>query len=215
MLPRGRPPVVFRMEVERELTNEDLFRFQVMNDQPLQSAPIIQRLREVHQRAARLVAAGKSHVEVGIETGRSAQRIGDLCRDPAFKELVEYYRTQIEEVEIVSAAIAFRDYADINDLARGEILGRLEDPTKIKDVPIDELRRLMTDTGDRTHMPPKTAAPIVSIPTKITFNMGKRDIRPKDENGILIEHDEHDEHDDVNGNLEVEFEQQDRKLDGE
>ena len=195
------------MEVERELTNEDLFRFQVMNDQPLQSAPIIQRLREVHHRAARLVAAGMDHTKVGIETGRSAQRIGDLCRDPAFKELVEYYRTQIEEVDIVSAAIAFRDYADINDLARGEILGRLEDPAKIKDVPIDELRRLMTDTGDRTHMPPKTAAPVVSIPTKITFNMGKRDIRPKDENGLLIEHDDGD----VNDNLEVEFERQDEE----
>ena len=186
MLPkRGRPPVVFMMTVERELNSADIFGLATMNDQPLTAPPVIQRLREIHHRAARLVASGKAMTEVAIDVGRSPQRIMDLCRDPAFKELIEYYKTQIEEVEVVGAAIAFRDYADINDLARGEILGRLEDPTKIKDVPIDELRRLMVDTGDRTHTPPKTTTPTVNTPTKITFIMGNRDIRPKD---LVIEH---------------------------
>jgi hypothetical protein len=181
------------MTVERHLTSDDLFRFVAVNDHPLTSPPIVQRLREVHQRAARLVAAGKSDVEVGIEVGRSAQRIGDLKRDPAFADLVEYYRTQIEEIDLSGAALAYRDYADINDLARGEIIQRLEDPTKMKDIPIDELRRLMVDTGDRTHTPIKNATPIANPPVKITFNMGKRDIRPKDDEGLVIEHQDQDD----------------------
>lgn len=181
MLPkRGRPPVVFMMTVERELTQGDIFGLEIMNDQPLTAAPTLQRLREIHHRAARKVAAGLSLVEVGIEVGRSAKRIGDLCQDPAFKELVEYYRTQIEEVDLMGARIAYADYADINDLARGEIIARLEDPTKMKDIPVDELRHLMISTGDRTTMPAKTATPAAVAPTRITFNMGNRDIRPKD-----------------------------------
>lgn len=174
------------MTIERELTASDIFGLAIMNDQPLTAPPAIQRLREIHQRAARLVASGKPMTEVAIEVGRSPQRIMDLCRDPAFKELVEYYKSQIEEVDISGAALAYRDYADINDLARGEILGRLEDPTKIKDIPVDELRRLMTDTGDRTHSPPKTTTPTIIPPVKITFNMGNRDIRPKSD--LVIEH---------------------------
>lgn len=186
MLPKsGRPPVVFIMEIERELTSEDIFRLATMNDQPITAPPMIQRLREIHHRAARGVASGKTMTQVAIDVGRSAQRIQDLCRDPAFKELVAYYQTQIEEVDLAGAALAYRDYADINDLARGELLARLEDPMKMKDIPVDELRRLMTDTGDRTHTPPKTAIQTPNLPTRITFNMGNRDIRPKE---IVIEH---------------------------
>lgn len=188
MLPkRGRPPVLFMMTVEKDLTREDLFRFVTMDEHPRTSPPVIQRLREIHHQAARLVAAGKTPTEVALATGRTAKRIGDLCRDPAFQELVRYFETQIEEIDLSGAALAYRDYADINDLARGEILSRLEDPTKIKDVPVDELRRLMVDTGDRTHTPLKTAVTVTAPPMKITFNMGNRDIRPKDE-PPLIEH---------------------------
>lgn len=182
---RGRPGVVFMMEVERNLTSEDILGLAVNNDQPLKNAPVVQRLREIHQRAARLCAAGKSNVEVAMIVGRTPQRIGDLrSRDPAFMDLVKYYETQIEEVEVMGAALAYQDYADINDLARGEIVERLEDPIRMKEVPMDELRRLMIETGDRTHTPPKNAVATPIIPTKITFNMGNRDIRPKE---IIIE----------------------------
>jgi hypothetical protein len=182
MLPkRGRPPVVFMMTVEQELRSEDLFKLEVMNDHPLTAPPVIQRLREIHHRAACEVASGKTMTEVAIATGRSPARIMDLCRDPAFKELISYYRTQIEEVDISLAALAMQDYKDINDLARGELIKRLEDPAKMGEIPVDELRHLMITTGDRTTMPPKIATPGATIPVKITFNMGNRDIRPKGE----------------------------------
>jgi hypothetical protein len=190
MLPkRGRPGVVLMMSLERELTSEDLFRLTTMNDHSLTAPPVIQRLREVHHAAARGIARGDSVREVAIMVNRTPQRISDLLQDPAFKELVAYYKTQIEEDEITDAKRARMDYVDINDLARGEIIKRLEDPTKLNEVPIDELRRLMTDTGDRTHSPPKTATATVSIPTRITFNM-PRDIAPRDETGKIIEHEE-------------------------
>lgn len=195
MLPkRGRPAVVFMMEIERELTARDIFDLGTgVMDNALKSPPVIQRLREIHHAAARAVASGKTPTEVAIMVGRTPQRIGDLCRDPAFKELVAYYNTQIEEVEITDAARARLDYTDINDLARAEIIKRLEAPEKINEIPVDELRRLMTDTGDRTHSPPKTATPTVNIPTRITFNMGVRDIRPKDNDvPLIIEHEEND-----------------------
>jgi hypothetical protein len=177
---RGRPAVVIMMELERELTSEDIFRFATMNAHPFTARPAIQRLREVHHRVARLLASGMTIAEVAIRTGRSEGRVSDLQQDPAFKELIHYYTSQIEEVEITDAQRAREDYSDINDLVREEIMRRLEDPSKINEIPVDELRRLMTDTGDRTHSPPKTAVPSINIPARITFNMGVRDIRPKE-----------------------------------
>lgn len=90
---RGRPQVAVEAEVVRELSEEDLADLEL--ERP-RVAPLKQ-LRDSHHSVARYVAQGFSYPDISAMTGYSTSRIAVLVSDPAFKELVSFYRENTRE----------------------------------------------------------------------------------------------------------------------
>ena len=59
------------------------------------AAPLI-RIRSRHHLLAQILAEGRSNTEAGLLTGYSPSRISILKADPAFVELIEHYRAQVQ-----------------------------------------------------------------------------------------------------------------------
>jgi hypothetical protein len=177
---RGRPGSLIMMEVERELTPGDFAALAMSGGGKLIGPQMIQRLHSRHHRAAQGVAAGKSMREVALLTGYTPQRVSDLCKDPAFSELVATYQASMADANIDAKVEVDAMLIDIAKTASAEIRDRLEDDEQRKQIPLGELRQISQMALDRTVAPPKTATPAANIPTKITFNIGTRDLRPKE-----------------------------------
>lgn len=99
----GGPPAVHEpTEIVREITSDDL---PVLADQLVTkswSAPRptnqISVLRTSHHMLAQLVATGMATSEAAFLCGRSVSSVNSLCEDdPAFRELLAYYREQQTE----------------------------------------------------------------------------------------------------------------------
>ena len=180
MLPaRGRSGLILTMTVVRRLTAQDFIDAQ-MKPSGKVAAPIIQRLRTIHHRAAILVAEGRPDIEVATLCGYTPQRVRDLKVDPAFSELVVGYQEQFKELLVNESVRVQTKLTDVFELATDEIRERLEDDKTRKELPIGELRQVAAFAGDRSVAPPKAAPSNVAPPVHVTFNIGSRDIKPKD-----------------------------------
>lgn len=126
------------------------------------------RLRQTHHLLARKLAEGASPAEASALTGFSPSWIGRLKQDPAFRELLEYYKAQTEtllidwEARLAALGGAFLD----------EIQHRLEtQPEKFTD---DQLRKMAETFLDRSVAPSKSKAgqavpPGAGVAIKIDF----------------------------------------------
>lgn len=86
---RGKPKAAIAMAIVRELVPED----KAMLENPVgEIRTPLQRIKHIHHTVARLVAEGRSNVEINAITGMGKEWIGTLKGDPAFAELVEYYK---------------------------------------------------------------------------------------------------------------------------
>ena len=180
---RGLPLI---LEVERELTASDLLS--LAYDGAVRVAPpALQQIRAVHHAAARYCAQGLSNEDVGLRVGRTAQRIGDLRLDPAFKNLVATYAASVEDKALEDGERLRGKLVDAAEAAIDEIAARMENPAQLSRIPVGELRQIATMGLDRTVAPPKTAVPASSVPANITFNIGTKDLRPGDD-AKVIEH---------------------------
>lgn len=93
---RGRQPAPVAMTYVRDLGAEDadvIERPPELGSKP----PTIARLRTAHHALARLLAEGVPAVQASAITGYSPSRISILQNDPAFQELLEYYKSQVAE----------------------------------------------------------------------------------------------------------------------
>lgn len=84
--------------VVRELTETE-----VLVEAPSR-APTLTRLRDSHHQVARLVAAGLRPAQIATQTGYALSRLSILQNDPAFLELVEFYRVSKDEAAIAAEA---------------------------------------------------------------------------------------------------------------
>jgi len=196
MLPsRGRPGQVLLMTVGRELHADDLVRLATDANAPYVAQPMIKKLRAIHHATARHLVAGKSVKEVAALVGYTPQRVSDLKnKDPAFQNLLSYYEMQREEIDVDTTNRMQAKLVDIAELATDEIADRLEDPAKMAQIPVGELRQIAQLGLDRTVAPPKTAQPAATAPTHITFNMGTRDLQPiKEIEGKVLKKEEVDD----------------------
>lgn len=194
MLPsRGRPGIAFFFEVDRDLTHEDIMRLVTDPTIGKVGPPVIQKLKANHHAIARYLASGRSVSETAELTGMTPQRVGDLERtDPAFRELLAYYRDQVD-VSGIDEAREFR--GDLRHIGRRslEILKeKLADDKVVAEMSVDEARRLAEMALDRTDAPPRTAQNQPPPPTQITFNMGPRRLEPRTL-PVVIEHKSTDE----------------------
>lgn len=190
MLPqRGRPGATLLLSIERDLNRSDLARLAIGRENPrLSPAPMLKRLRAVHHLMARHLAAGRSVTEVALMVSYTAQRVGDLTRDPNFQNLMAIYGEQIADSQFSKIEKFKALQEDIADMAGEELVRRLEDPATLKQLSTSELRQLSGDALNRVGLPVQTAQPPQAQPVKITFSMGGRGLRdvtpPKE-----IEHD--------------------------
>ena len=113
-------------------------------------APSLHRLTHRHHRLARTLAEGTSVSEAAIICSYSISRVSILQEDPAFKELVIFYRKQVE-----AAFIGLQErLAGLAETAADIIQDRLEDDPDQFDN--DDLRKLVVLGADRTGHGPST-----------------------------------------------------------
>jgi len=115
------------------------------------------RMRARHHGLARLIAEGKSYREASYIMGFSSSRVNILAQDPAFRELVAYYKETVAQ--------QYHDmHGKLADLAgtAAEILQeRLEEkPTAFTN---GELLKIISDTCDRSIAPSKAQGPAIKI----------------------------------------------------
>lgn len=80
-------------ELLREIEVADLA---LLGEEKGSRPPPLKRIRDRHHAVARLLAAGKKPGEVAAITGYDLSRISILQNDPAFAELLSFYREDVE-----------------------------------------------------------------------------------------------------------------------
>lgn len=83
------------MAFQRELTRSDLDLVLNPPEKGIVASPIA-KLRNSHHMLARLLAEGRKNGECALMTGYSPSRISILQNDPAFQDLLAYYKANTE-----------------------------------------------------------------------------------------------------------------------
>lgn len=89
---RGRAAVPVTAATVRELDEADLV---LLQDEKGSKAPALKRLAERHHALARCLASGMRPGDAAITCGYAASRVSILQDDPAFRELLEFYRSDV------------------------------------------------------------------------------------------------------------------------
>lgn len=140
--------------VVRELTLEDIPLLDQIKRTPQKS---LKRLSNRHHAAARNIALGMKHVEVAAITGYHPNTINYLLDDPAFKELVEFYRTSIDKENRTN----FERLSGIAADAADEIQERLENSPE--EIPMSQLIEIVKVGADRSGNGPTSSNVQVNI----------------------------------------------------
>lgn len=91
---KGRPDAAIPYSVDGDLTDEDLDTLLAGRDSQPNN---VKKLRERHHMLARLLTNGNmTDGEVALASGFSISRISILKGDPAFIELMEFYRVKVD-----------------------------------------------------------------------------------------------------------------------
>lgn len=145
---RGRKPL--SITYKRDLTSEDIQSLSNLKDGDLnQDFQPVLKLRSEHQNLARLVAEGVRNEEIAQITGYSISYISSLkSSDPAFKNLVDYYKAQIHEGFVEVNASLHSRLVSISMLAAEELQERLIE--KPQDFNNRELNETLSMVADRT-----------------------------------------------------------------
>lgn len=156
----GRVAAELEFSIVRELRASDLALLAVSAGTP----PVnIKKLSERHHALARLLAAGVSMQEAAAVTGYDYFRVGVLKGDPAFQELLAFYRGKVDE-QFMST---MDQIAGLSQDVIREIRDRLED--KPEDFSVKELRELLVSTADRSGF-----GPTHKQVSEININLGQR-----------------------------------------
>jgi hypothetical protein len=115
---------------------------------PEQRPSALKRLRDHHHLIARLVAEGRRTTDIAAEVGLSVSRVSILKGDPAFKELVEMYRINVEQIRDHNFATSDKKMVRLFDISLDELNERMEEnPDQFSP---DQILRFAEFTADRT-----------------------------------------------------------------
>lgn len=151
--------------VVRELEQSDL---SLLGAEKGVTAPALKRLSERHHSLARCLASGMSPSDAAISCGYVLSRVSILQADPAFRELLEFYRSDVNE-----------KYLDMHGVLAGlsldaamELRERLEDEmqTDEKKMTVGQLMELTKLGADRTGFGPQSS----STQLNVNVNMADR-----------------------------------------
>lgn len=174
---RGRAKRRVAAGVLRELTQADLAELETERGVKPQA---IQRLRERHHGLARALASGMGNQEAAAITGYDPARISVLLGDPAFKELLEFYRADVNAkyVEVHEALAGMT--ADAIVILRERLE---EDPD---DLTNKELIELMKAGADRTGNGPSSTSTNVNVHVDMADRLERA--RARIQEAKVIEH---------------------------
>lgn len=154
----GRAKQPLTAEIIREITPADLAL--LATEQGIKP-PLIKALRDSHHAIARCVAEGKPNTETMLITGYSASRISILKADPAFQELVEFYRNSVEEARDE----AFTDGLAKASAIRNDLMETYHD--RLLDTPeafdIEALESGIKTFADRSGLGPQSKSTNVNV----------------------------------------------------
>jgi hypothetical protein len=151
---RGRAPRPVAATVVRELEGGDLA---LLAEEKGSQPTALKRLSDRHHALARNIAGGMEHGEAGLMSGYVASRVSILLSDPAFKELVEFYRRDVNA-----------QYRDLHQRLSGlaldaaeELAERLEvEPEKVS---IGQLLEITKMGADRTGFGPQSSTTNLNV----------------------------------------------------
>lgn len=154
----GRPEMPLAATFVRELVIDDLQALEAVRGTSQPSA--LKRLTDRHHGLARIIASGNaSREEAALTMGYVPGRVSVLMSDPAFKELVNFYRNMKDK--------EFRDVhqrlVGVTADALDEISDRLEDETTRKAMSMNTLTDLVKLGADRTGFGPQSSTTNVSV----------------------------------------------------
>jgi hypothetical protein len=155
---RGRAPKPIAAVVVRELEKNDLL---LLDGEKGSKPSALKRLTERHHALARNIASGMALGEAAIIQGYSLSRVSILQNDPAFKELLKFYREDAER--------PFRDLhnrlAGMSMDAAEELAARLEEDMQAEDkkISIGQLMEITKLGADRTGFGPQSSQLNVNV----------------------------------------------------
>lgn len=175
---RGRAARPLSAEVVRELRIEDLGLLEEEKGSKPQS--LVKRLSHRHHTLAKLIASGLGHTEAGMIANYSPSRVSILLGDPSFKELVDFYRGEVDAAFLT----VHEKLAGLGDDALEELRARLEEePESFSN---KQLLEIISRMADRTGHGPSS--------TQVNVNLGLAErlaeARKRVERARIIEHDE-------------------------
>lgn len=144
---RGRAPIELSPELVRDLVPADLA---AISEEKGSEAPALKRITDRHHALARNLAGGMSEGEAALVCGISSSRISILKADVQFRELLLFYRGEVN--------LVYQDMheklAGIASTALDELQDRLEDaPEKVSTGQLMELAKM---GADRTGFGPQS-----------------------------------------------------------
>lgn len=146
---KGRPSVIIGCEYVRDLSEADLQAAHAMTG-PRKPLGPMKRITDRHHALARALASGMPKFEAALVCGYETARITQLLEDPAFKELLNFYREEKDR--------AFRSVQDklagIASDALDEIQTRIEDEPEA--LSMTQLMALVQLAADRTGNGPQS-----------------------------------------------------------
>lgn len=150
----GQAALPLNYEVVRSLRVEDL---ELLNTPRGSSAPPLQRLTDRHHSTARLIAQGIPPGEVAAIMSFSPTRVSILQSDPAFKELVNFYRTDAQR----EARSNFERLSGLAADAADILQDRMEN--KPDDITTGQLVEIVKVGADRSGNGPQTSSVQVNV----------------------------------------------------
>lgn len=118
---------------------------------------IVQTMRDSHHRVARLVAQGLRNGEVAEATGYSLESVKNLKKSPAFQELAEKYRLEVD-AEWRDAQGEYYSMVNANRVLAARLLNDKLASGGPDDFTVAQLVAVHSDAADRTGFPKRSVA---------------------------------------------------------
>lgn len=180
---RGRAAKPITFCVTREIDSSDL---DLMHTEKGSKAPALKRLGDRHHALARCLSSGMKEGDAAIACGYVLSRVSILKEDPAFKELLEFYREDVDK--------QYRDMharlAGISADAADELHERLEAEMQAeeKNFSVGQLLEVIKLGADRTgHGPQSNQNVNVNVNLANRLEQARRRVNERKQSGVLIE----------------------------
>ena len=181
---RGKKSAPVQVAYVRDLCEEDLG--DLLLPAPLgTSTPSIKSIRAPHHTLARLIADGEAGVKISAITGYSQSRISILQEDPTFRELVEYYKGQKDEIYLDH----HKRLAEVGTMALEVLAENLEkEPEEFSN---KLLLSIVESTFDRSVAPSKSMSNLgkaaLGMPGGVSINIKFADHIPPSDDPKVVE----------------------------